>query len=89
MHVSMMRQICYQRTDKPILGVGCVCTSAKGIFNGIKFLCIADTGAMVKTKKGSRKRMSKVQGAPVSLTEDQQQVQFLVHKLKVDHYGHF
>jgi len=27
----------------------------------------------VKTKKGSRKRVSKVQGAPVSLTEDQQQ----------------
>ena len=77
------------RTDSWILGVGCVCTNAMGNFDGIKFVCIPDTGAMVKTKKGSRKRVSKVQGAPVSLTEDQQQVQFLVHKLKVDHYGHF
>ena len=37
---------------------------------------------MVKTKKGSRKRESKVQVAPVGLTEEQQQVKFTPRKNK-------
>ena len=41
--------------------------------------------AMVKTKKGSRKRESKVQVAPVGLTEEQQQVKFTPQEQK---YGH-
>ena len=39
-------------------------------------MCISDTSAMVKTKKGGKgKRVTQVL-APVGLTEDQQQVQF-------------